>query len=68
LAKLNPPDRSAGRKIVAPHERLLGGRQQFTLKAESSLEVVLTSGQKLQYDSPATLSYRDEQVSCSSQG
>jgi len=34
----------------------LAGRQQFTLKAESSLEVVLTSGQKLQYDSPSTLS------------
>jgi hypothetical protein len=33
----------------------LASRQQFTLKAESSLEAVLTSGQKLQYDSPATL-------------
>ena len=33
----------------------LAGRQQFTLKAESTLEAVLTSGQKLQYDSPATL-------------
>ena len=33
----------------------VAGRQQFTVKAESSLEVVLTSGQKLQYDSPATL-------------
>jgi hypothetical protein len=34
----------------------LAGRQQFTVKAESTLEAVLTSGQKLQYDSPATLS------------
>ena len=33
----------------------LAGRQQFSLKAESTLEAVLTSGQKLQYDSPATL-------------
>ena len=33
----------------------LSSRQQFTLKTESTLEAVLTSGQKLQYDSPATL-------------
>lgn len=28
--------------------------QQFTVKTETTLEAVLTSGQKLQYDSPAT--------------
>ena len=33
----------------------LAGQQQFGLKAESTLEVVLTSGQKIQFDSPATL-------------
>jgi hypothetical protein len=34
----------------------LAGRQQFSLKAESTLEVVLASGQKLQFASPATAS------------
>ena len=33
----------------------LAGRQQLTLKRESTLEAVLTSGQKVQFDSPATL-------------
>jgi hypothetical protein len=43
-------------KLLKRMSDYLAGRQQFTLKAESMLEVVLTSGQKLQYDSPATLS------------
>jgi len=43
-------------KLLRRMSDYLAGRQQFTLKAESTLEVVLTSGQKLQYDSPATLS------------
>jgi hypothetical protein len=42
-------------KLLRRMSDYLAGRQQFTLKAESSLEAVLTSGQKLQYDSPATL-------------
>ncbi len=42
-------------KMLRRMSDYLAGRQQFTLKAESTLEVVLTSGQKLQYDSPATL-------------
>jgi hypothetical protein len=42
-------------KLLRRMGEYLAGRQQFTLKAESSLEVVLTSGQKLQYDSPSTL-------------
>jgi hypothetical protein len=46
----------AAEKLLRRMSDYLAGRQQFTLKAESSLEVVLTSGQKLQYDSPATLS------------
>ena len=33
----------------------IASRQQFSLKAESVLEAVLTTGQKLQFDSPATL-------------
>jgi Predicted periplasmic protein (DUF2092) len=33
----------------------LASRQPFTLTAESTIEAVLKSGQKLQYDSPATL-------------
>src|SRR5262245_59330028 len=33
----------------------LASRQQVTLKAETTLEVVLTSGQKLQFDSTVTL-------------
>ena len=43
-------------KLLRRMSDYLAGRQQFTLKAESTLEAVLTSGQKLQYDSPATLS------------
>lgn len=43
-------------KLVRRMSEYLASRQQFTLKAESILEAVLTSGQKLQYDSPATLS------------
>ena len=42
-------------KLLQRMSDYVAGRQQFTVKAESSLEVVLTSGQKLQYDSPATL-------------
>jgi hypothetical protein len=42
-------------KLLRRMSDYLAGRQKFTLKAESTLEVVLTSGQKLQYDSPATL-------------
>ena len=42
-------------KLLKRMSDYLAGRQQFTAKAESTLEVVLTSGQKLQYDSPATL-------------
>src|SRR6266536_2511759 len=43
-------------KLLRRMSEYLAGRQQFSVKAESSLEVVLTSGQKLQFDSPATLS------------
>jgi hypothetical protein len=43
-------------KVLRRMSDYLAGRQQFTVKAESMLEAVLTSGQKLQYDSPATLS------------
>jgi hypothetical protein len=42
-------------KLLRRMSDYLASRQQFTLQAESSLEAVLTSGQKLQYDSPATL-------------
>ena len=42
-------------KLLRRMSDYLAGRQQFSLKAESTLEVVLTSGQKLQYDSPSTL-------------
>ena len=42
-------------KLLRRMSDYVASRQQFTLKAESTLEVVLTSGQKLQYDSPATL-------------
>ena len=42
-------------KLLKRMSEYLEGRQQFTLKAEVSFEVVLTSGQKLQYESPATL-------------
>ena len=42
-------------KILRRMSDYLAGRQQFSLKAESTIEVVLTSGQKVQFDSPATL-------------
>src|SRR5262245_36958654 len=42
-------------KLLRRMSDYLASRQQFSLKAESTLEAVLTSGQKLQYDSPATL-------------
>ena len=42
-------------KLLKRMSDYLAGRQQFTLKAESTLEVVLTSGQKIQFESPATL-------------
>jgi len=42
-------------KLLKRMSDYLAGRQQFTAKAESTLEVVLTSGQKIQFDSPATL-------------
>src|SRR5215467_13548708 len=57
-----PPGRAQTAGIDPQAEKLLrrmsdylAGRQQFSLKAESTLEVVLTSGQKIQFDSPATL-------------
>jgi len=42
-------------KLLRRMSDYLAGRQRFSLKAESTIEVVLTSGQKLQLDSPATL-------------
>src|SRR6188768_3730322 len=42
-------------KLLRRMSDYLASRQQFTLQAESMLEAVLTSGQKLQYDSPSTL-------------
>jgi hypothetical protein len=42
-------------KLLRRMSDYLANRQQFTAKAESTLEVVLTSGQKIQFDSPATL-------------
>ena len=42
-------------KLLRRMSDYLASRQQFTLKAENTLEVVLASGQKLQYASPATL-------------
>ncbi|HTN71352.1 MAG TPA: DUF2092 domain-containing protein [Methylomirabilota bacterium] len=42
-------------KLLKRMSDYVASRQQFTLKAESTLEAVLTSGQKLQFDSPATL-------------
>ena len=42
-------------KLLRRMSDYLASRQQFTLKAESTLEAVLTSGQKIQFDSPATL-------------
>ena len=42
-------------KLLRRMSDYLASRQQFTLKAQSTLEAVLTSGQKIQFDSPATL-------------
>jgi hypothetical protein len=42
-------------KILRRMSDYLASRQEFSLKAESTLEAVLTSGQKIQFDSPATL-------------
>ncbi len=42
-------------KLLRRMSDYLASRQQFSLKAESTLEAVLTSGQKIQFDSPATL-------------
>ena len=42
-------------KLLRRMSDYLAGRQQFSLTAESTVEVVLTSGQKIQFDSPATL-------------
>jgi hypothetical protein len=42
-------------KLLRRMSDYLASRQQFTVKVESTLEVVLTSGQKIQFDSPATL-------------
>src|SRR5262252_2541391 len=42
-------------KLLRRMSDYLASRQQFSLKTESTLEVVLTSGQKIQFDSPATL-------------
>ena len=42
-------------KLLRRMSDYLASRQQFSLKSESTLEAVLTSGQKLHYDSPATL-------------
>ena len=56
-------------KLLRRMSDYLAGRQQFTVKAESMLEAVLTSGQRLQYDSPAdALGIATEQVACPSQG
>ena len=43
-------------KLLRRMSDYLASRQQFTLKAESTLEAVLTSGQKLQFSSPASAS------------
>src|SRR5262245_26532321 len=42
-------------KLLRRMSDYLASRQQFSLKMESTLEAVLTSGQKVQFDSPATL-------------
>ena len=43
-------------KLLRRMSDYLANRQQFTLKAENTLEAVLTSGQKLQFSSPASAS------------
>ena len=56
-------------KLLRRMSDYLASRQQFSLKAESTLEVVLTSGQKIQFDSPATTGgVAPEQAARQSQG
>jgi hypothetical protein len=45
----------AAEKLLRRMSDYLAKHQQFTLKAESAIEVVLTSGQKIQFESPATV-------------
>src|SRR5690242_21121916 len=42
-------------KLLRRMGEYLAGRQQFSLKAENTIEAVLATGQKVQFDSPATL-------------
>jgi hypothetical protein len=42
-------------KVLRRMSDYLASRQQFSVSAENTIEAVLTSGQKLQFDSPATL-------------
>lgn len=42
-------------KLLRRMSDYLAGRQQFSVTTENTIEVVLTSGQKLQFDSPATV-------------
>ena len=42
-------------QLLRKMSHFLGQQSQFTVTTENTLEAVLTSGQKLQYDSPATL-------------
>src|SRR6516225_439627 len=42
-------------KLLRRMSDYLAGRQQFSLKAENTVEAVLATGQKIQFDSPATL-------------
>jgi hypothetical protein len=43
-------------KLLRRMSDYLAGRQQFTVRTENTIEVVLTSGQKLQFASPASAS------------
>jgi hypothetical protein len=43
-------------KLLRRMSDYVAGLQKVTVRTESTIEVVLTSGQKLQYDSPATAS------------
>jgi hypothetical protein len=43
-------------KVLRRMSDYLAGRQQFTVRTENTIEVVLTSGQKLQFASPASAS------------
>src|SRR5262245_7734382 len=42
-------------KLLRRMGDFLAGRKQFALTAENSIEVVLASGQKIQFNAPATL-------------